>query len=103
MQMLLANACLLLGSLVLITGALGLMRLPDFYSRTHAASMTDTAGAGFMLLGLILFSGVNLVTAKLLLILLFLLLTSPTAGHALAQAAMTDGRRPLGNIEEADE
>ncbi len=103
MLMLLANACLLLGSAVLIIGALGLLRLPDFFSRTHAASMTDTAGAGFMLLGLILLAGVSLVTAKLVLILLFLLLTSPTAGHALAQAAMADGRRPVGRIEEAEE
>ena len=96
----LIGACLLLGMIVLLVGALGLLRLPDFYSRTHAASMTDTAGAGFILVGLMLIAGFSLVTAKLLLILVFLLMTSPTAGHALAQAAMIDGLRPMGKVEE---
>lgn len=95
----LADACLALGSLALVMGALGLLRFPDFFSRTHAASMTDTAGAGFMLLGLSLYAGFSLVTFKLAFILLFLLFTSPTAGHALAQAALADGQRPLGKKE----
>ncbi|MGJ8668197.1 MAG: monovalent cation/H(+) antiporter subunit G [Oceanococcus sp.] len=94
-----SEACLLLGTIVMILGALGLLRFPDFFTRTHAVSMTDTAGAGFILLGLMVLSGLNLVTLKLAVILIFLLTTSPTAGHALAQAATTDGYRPLGDIE----
>lgn len=95
----LAEACLLLGALSMILGALGLVRLPDFFTRTHAASMTDTAGAGFILLGLMIISGLSLITLKLAVILLFLLATSPTAGHVLAQAALSDGHRPQGHIE----
>jgi multicomponent Na+:H+ antiporter subunit G len=65
--------------------------MPDFYTRTHAASLTDTMGATLILLGLGLHSGLNLVTAKLVLILVFLYLTSPTAAHALVKAAYSKG------------
>ncbi len=99
----LSQASLLIGTIVMLLGALGLVRFPDFFSRTHAVSMTDTAGAGFILLGLMFMSGANLVTLKLGVILIFLLTTSPTAGHALAQAATTDGIRPSGEIESDDE
>lgn len=89
-----ADCLLVLGGLNLLMGALGLLRFPDFYSRTHAASMTDTAGAGFILLGLALYAGASLVAAKLLMILLFMLITAPTAAHALAQATLADGHEP---------
>lgn len=98
-----ASACLLLGCVILLLGAFGLLRLPDFFSRTHAASMTDTAGAGFILIGLMLIAGANLISVKLLLTLIFLLATAPTAGHALAQAALADGQRPIGKIEKEAE
>ena len=97
-----SEACLLLGTIVMMLGAVGLLRFPDFFSRTHAVSMTDTAGAGFILLGLMLLSGLNLVTLKLAVILIFLLTTSPTAGHVLDQAATTDGFHPQGEIEADD-
>lgn len=97
---LLAQACLLIGTLAIIFGALGLLRLPDFFARTHAASVTDTAGAGFILLGLALQAGFGLISLKLALVLVFLLMTSPTAAHALAQAATTDGVIPQGDIED---
>ena len=69
------------GSVLLVIGAIGLHRLPDFFSRTHAAGITDTGAAGLILLGLILQAGLSLVAVKLLLILLFLWFTSPTASH----------------------
>jgi multicomponent Na+:H+ antiporter subunit G len=97
--LILSEICFVIGSLAVLLGAIGLLRFPDFFTRTHAASMTETAGAGFILLGLMLVSGLNLVSLKLFLILIFLLLTSPTASHALAQAAMVDGQRPQGKIE----
>lgn len=78
---------LLGGGFFLIVGAIGLVRMPDFFTRMHAASVTDTAGAGLMLLGLMLQGGWSLVTFKLFAILVFLLFTSPTATHALARAA----------------
>ena len=82
------------GSVFLLIGGIGLWRMPDFFARLHAASITDTGGAGLMLLGLILQAGVSLVTLKLLLMLFFIFFTSPTAAHALARTALQEGMKP---------
>jgi len=87
--------CLLGGGFFAVVGGIGLIRLPDLYTRMHAAGITDTMGAGLILLGLMLQSGLSLATLKLGLVLGFLLLTSPTATHALARAALAAGVRPL--------
>lgn len=96
-------ACLLTGGAFGILGGLGLLRFPDFYTRLHAAGMTDTLVALLIVIGLALQSGLSLLTVKLLLILLFLLFTAPTATHALARAAMVDGVEPrvTGDRDEA--
>ncbi len=86
--------CLLSGSFFCFTGALGILRFPDFFSRMHAASITDTLGAGLILIGLMLQAGIGLVLAKLILILLFSLLASTTAGHAMTKAALKSGLKP---------
>ena len=88
-------ACLLAGSAFAVTGGIGLLRLPDFFSRMHGGGLTDTLGAGLILAGLCLHAGVSLVTAKLVVILVFLLVTSPTAAYALAKSALTSGLEPL--------
>ena len=85
---------LLSGSFFTLTGAIGLFRFPDFFSRTHAASLTDTLGAGLILIGLMLQAGWGLVLAKLILILMFSLLASTTACHAMAKAALKSGLKP---------
>jgi multicomponent Na+:H+ antiporter subunit G len=85
---------LLGGALFSVIGGIGMLRLPDFYTRMHAASISDTAGMILMLGGLMLQAGLTLVTAKLVFVMLFLLLTSPTATHALARAALHDGIEP---------
>ena len=82
------------GMLFVITGAAGLYRMPNFFTRTHAAGITDSAGAGLVLLGLLLRVETFSTGLRLVLILLFLLFTSPTATHALAQSALEDGLRP---------
>jgi multicomponent Na+:H+ antiporter subunit G len=87
---------LLGGGLVGILGGIGLLRFPDFYTRLHAAGMTDTLCALMIIGGLILQAGFTLLSLKLALILLFLLFTSPTASHALARAALSDGHKPQG-------
>jgi multicomponent Na+:H+ antiporter subunit G len=92
--------CLIAGVAFCIVGAAGLIRMPDFYTRMHAASVTDTVGAGLILIGLILQAGFTLVTAKLLIIGMLILLTSPAASHALARAAFVRGVRPL--LHETD-
>jgi multicomponent Na+:H+ antiporter subunit G len=85
---------ILTGSAFAIVGAIGLIRLPDIYTRMHGASITDTLGAGLILSGLMVQSGFTLVTVKLILILIFLLYTSPASSYALANAAFTGGLRP---------
>ncbi|MEQ9638747.1 MAG: monovalent cation/H(+) antiporter subunit G [Alphaproteobacteria bacterium] len=83
------------GSIFLLIGGIGLLRMPDLYSRIHPAGITDTAGAGLILLGLLVFAGPTLVAVKLLLIFAIIFFTSPTSGHATARAALAAGLRPL--------
>ena len=90
----LSAVLVLLGSLFAVIGGIGIVRLPDFYSRIHGAGITDTLGAGLVLVGLALRSGASLTTFKLLTILFFLLLTSPTAAHALSKSARARGIEP---------
>lgn len=79
------------GALFVISGGVGLVRFPDFYTRIHAAGITDSVGAGLILLGLLL-QGAGWETAvRLLIIMVFLALTSPTSTHILAHAARRDG------------
>ena len=76
-----------LGCFFCLVGSIGLIRLPDFYSRVHAAGIVDSLGAILILIGLITQTQDFFVIAKLLFILLFMMLTGPTAVHALARAA----------------
>jgi multicomponent Na+:H+ antiporter subunit G len=78
-----------------VIGAIGLLRMPDVYTRVHAASITDTIGVGLLLLGMMLQAGLSLVTVKLGIIGLLIFFVSPTATHALVKAAMTRGVKPL--------
>lgn len=93
---------ILLGSVFVIIGGVGLLRLPDFYTRIHAAGITDTLGSWLILIGLMLHQGFNLGTAKLAMLLFFLLITSPLASHALAKAAYLRGLDPLQGRELVD-
>lgn len=86
-------ALIISGSFFIFVGAFGLLRLPEFFTRMHGAGVTDTLGAALMLVGLLLQSGEFIVGAKLVLIFLFMVLTGPTATHALAKAALH------GNVE----
>jgi len=79
------------GSVVCVIGGVGMIRMPDFYTRTHAASVTDTLGATLILLGLGIYAGVGLVAVKLAMVLFLLYVTSPTAAHALVKAAYSRG------------
>jgi multicomponent Na+:H+ antiporter subunit G len=88
-------ALLVAGGVFCVVGAVGLIRMPDFYTRVHAASVTDSLGAGLILLGLILQAGWTLVAAKLAVIGLLVFFTSPAAAHALVRAALGRGLEPL--------
>ena len=87
------------GGLAVIIGAIGLLRLPDVYSRIHAAGVVDTAGVALMILGMICLSPSWLITVKLLLVGIFLFFTSPISGHAIAQVAHDQGIEPMGHDE----
>ena len=91
---LLSWGCIVAGGLLGIIGGLGIHRFPDLFSRLHAAGTTDTLCAALFLLGLSLQAGLSLASVKLLLIFVFLLFTSPTASHALANAAWHGGLQP---------
>jgi len=89
----LANFIVSLGVFFLLVGSIGLIRLPDFYSRTHAVGKSDTLGIILVVLGLVIHEGLTLNSVKLGLIMVFVGLTSPTATHALAKAAYRFGLR----------
>lgn len=82
------------GAFMFIAG-IGILRLPDVFTRMHAAGIGDTLGAGLIIAGLIVQSGFTLVSVKLLFVLLFLFFTSPTSSHALAKSALTGRVVPL--------
>lgn len=87
-------ALILAGSFFTVAGAIGLVRMPDVYTRMHAASVTDTLGAGLLLAGLMVQAGIGLVSLKLLFILILFFFMGPVATHAVAQAALHAGIRP---------
>ena len=93
-RLFLSWACLLGGSFVVLVTGLGMLRLPTYYTRVHATSITDTMGAGLILLGLIFQAGASEVSLKLALILVFLVLTGPPSAHALAKSAYLHGVKP---------
>ena len=83
-----------IGAFFALTGALGIIRFPEVFSRMHAASVVDTTGIGFLFVGLMFQADDWIVVVKLGLILLFVFFTSPTTTFALARAAQEDGLDP---------
>ena len=86
---------IVIGSVAMLIGGVGVLRFPDVYTRMHAASITDTLGAGALLVGLILQAGFTLVAVKLFFMLVFLFFTSPTSSFSLAHAALSSGVEPV--------
>ena len=85
---------LALGLLFMLGGTLGLIRLPDLYTRAHAASKCDSVGAGSLLLGLALIGGLQLADLKVLLLIALILISGPTTAHALARSGFRTGLKP---------
>ena len=86
---------LMAGSFFSIAGGIGVIRMPDVFTRLHAAGVTDTGGAGLILVGLMFQGGLTLITVRLLLILGFLWFSSPVSTYALARAALAGGEEPI--------
>jgi multicomponent Na+:H+ antiporter subunit G len=95
--------CLLIGSFLCISGGVGVLRFPDFYTRMHAVGVTDTLAAGMILVGLMLQSPDSQVVIKLMMILLMTLFINPTASHALAKAAIHNRLLPILDIKQDNE
>jgi multicomponent Na+:H+ antiporter subunit G len=87
-------ALMLAGGFFMLVSGIGMIRLPDLFTRLHGASVADSGGAALLLLGMALQAGFTLVTVKLLLIGIFLFFTTPTASHAVAHAALIGGLSP---------
>lgn len=89
------------GSFFAVVGAAGILRFPDFWSRLHAASISDSAGVILLLLGMAMQAGLTLITVKLFIILAFLFITGPTSTHAVANAALVSGLKPRSSAVKA--
>ncbi len=93
---------LLVGGFLCITGGVGLLRFPDFFTRVHAGGVTETLSTPLLLVGLMLHMEWSLDTVKVLMIMIFVLITNPTATHSMAKAALHGGLRPIGKTPEQD-
>lgn len=91
------------GIVFILVGSIGILRLPDFFTRTHAVSKSDTLGIIFVIGGLVIFEGFNLSSAKLVLIILFIALANPIGSHALAKAALKKGLKPKLHEDSTEE
>ena len=89
-----SGALLGLGGFFVLVGGVGVLRMPDFYTRIHASSVTETMGTILVIMGLIVHAGLTLASFKLFAILLFLLFTAPVASYAMANAALIAGIKP---------
>jgi multicomponent Na+:H+ antiporter subunit G len=85
---------ILSGSAFTLIGAIGTLRFPDFWSRLHAASVSESAGMILLVSGMCLHSGFTLITVKLIIIAIFIFITGPTSTHAVASASLTSGETP---------
>ena len=90
----LAIILLIGGSFFFLVGTIGLIRLPDAFTRMHATTKCDTLGAGMILVSLMIYQGFHMISLKLFIILLFIWLTNPTAAHIIAKAAYNSQHLP---------
>jgi multicomponent Na+:H+ antiporter subunit G len=98
-----ALALVALGLFFTLVAAIGLIRMPDIYTRAHATSKTDTLGTVLTLAGVALVFQSSVPRIKLILLAIFMLITSPTATHAITRAAMDQGIEPWTADEEGDD
>lgn len=94
---------LLLGTFFMFIGSFGVIRLPDFFTRSHATSKSDTLGIMLIVASLIFFEGISLNSFKLLVIFIFVALANPVGSHALARAALKFGVKPWFQKESKDD
>jgi len=101
-QTIVAMVLMVGGVFFLTVSSIGLLRLPDFYARTHAVGKSETLGAILTLSGLAVYNGWELSTFKILFILIFVLIANPTATHAISRAALRSGLPPWTRRKKPD-
>ncbi len=89
------TAMISLGLFFLVVAAIGMVRLPDVYTRSHAVSLTDAVGAFFLLTGLAIYQGFSTNTLRILVVLALLFLVNPVISHATVRAALRSGEKPV--------
>ena len=94
-QAIICIVLVLTGIMFMLVGSIGILRLPDFFSRSHATSKSDTLGILFVISGLVVYEGFTQSGLKLILIILFIALSNPIGTHALARSAVRRGLKPL--------
>ncbi|MEE4245634.1 MAG: monovalent cation/H(+) antiporter subunit G [Kangiellaceae bacterium] len=93
----LAIALISIGLIFLIVGSIGILRLPDVFTRAHALSLTDSIGAVFVLLGLAVYEGFTVNFLRIIVVLLLIYLMNPAIAHATLRAAYRSGMRSSGS------
>jgi multicomponent Na+:H+ antiporter subunit G len=86
-MVLIAQFSILAGLIFFLVAVIGLIRLPDTYTRIHTTSSCDTLGFALIVFGLFIYAGINAATIKVLFLLVFLWMTSPTSASAISKAA----------------
>ncbi|MEJ2182422.1 MAG: monovalent cation/H(+) antiporter subunit G [Nitrospirota bacterium] len=99
-RLVLTGAFLAIGCFFVAVAAVGVVRMPDFYTRMHPAGKNDTLGQAMILLGLVVHEGLSLVSVKLLMVIVFIYIASPTATFAIAKAAHVAGVKPWARGEK---
>ncbi len=92
----LVTALIALGLFFLVVAAVGMVRLPDVFARSHAVALTDALGAFFLLAGLSIYDGFSTNTLRILVVLALLYLVNPVISHATVRAALRTGEKPVG-------
>ena len=96
--------CILVGCLFIFSSAVGFIKMPDFFTKVHAAGISDSFGCPLALVGIAILCGSAIMALKIILLILFMLLTGPTMTYLLASGAIKTGLRPITRtIRESDE
>ncbi|GAB1535061.1 monovalent cation/H(+) antiporter subunit G [Geovibrio sp. ADMFC3] len=93
-RMIISGFLIFAGCFFIVVASLGVLRLPDFYARLHAGGKADTMGQTLVVLGLIVYEGFNILSLKMLFVIIFIYIANPTATHAIAKAAWVEGLKP---------
>jgi multicomponent Na+:H+ antiporter subunit G len=102
-QVIISALFVVMGIIFMLMGSIGILRLPDFFARTHAVSKSDTIGIIFVIFGLIIYEGFSPHSVKLFFIILFIALSNPIGSHALGKAAIKSGLKPFFSSEKKED